>query len=78
MSRYEHSAELGWRMQSEGSVQELVFGYGLHMEDLPNDMPPHIRAFIRKLLLDKPFLDEVGKYLDGATQEYAQKAGWAR
>lgn len=78
MSRYEHSADLGWKMQSEGSVQELIFGYGLSMEDLPNDMPPHIRAFIRKLLLDKPCLDEVGKYLDNATEEYAREVGWAR
>lgn len=75
-SRYEHSAELGWRADREGGVAELIFGYGLSVEDLPNDMPPHIRAFVRKLILDKPYLEEVKKYLEGATTEYAQKAGW--
>lgn len=75
-TRYEHSAELGWKADSEGGIAELIFGYGLSMDDLPNDMPPHIRAFIRQLNAVKPSLDEVRRYLEKATQDYAQRAGW--
>lgn len=76
VNRYEHSAELGWKADTEGGVAELIFGYGLNMEDLPNDMPGHIRAFIRQLIAVKPSLDEVQRYLNKATEEYAQQAGW--
>jgi hypothetical protein len=70
MSRYEHSAALGWKADCEGGIAELIFGYGLSMEDLPNDMPPHIRAFIRQLIAVKPSLREVQKYLEKAVSEY--------
>jgi len=70
MTRYEHSADLGWKANCEGGVHELIFCYGLRMEDLPNDMPPHIRAFIRQLNAVRPSLEEVRKYLDKAVNEY--------
>jgi len=70
VTRYEHSADLGWKMQSEGSIQELIFGYGLLMEDLPNDMPSHIRAFVRQCNAVSASLDEIRKYLEKAVDEY--------
>lgn len=69
-SRYEHSADLGWRADREGSVHELIFGFGLRMEDLPNDMPPAMRAKVRQLLAVKPALDELRRYLEKAVNAY--------
>ena len=69
-SRYEHSADLGWKADSEGGVAELIFGYGLRMEDLPNDMPPEIRRKIRQLIAVEPVLEDVRKYLEKAVNEY--------
>jgi hypothetical protein len=68
--RYEHSADMGWKADSEGGVAELIWGYGLRMEDLPNDMPPPIRAKIRELLAVTPALEEVRRYLENAVNEY--------
>lgn len=76
MSRYEHSADLGWRADREGGLADLIFECDLRMEDLPNDMPGHIRAFVRQLIMSKPYLEEVQRYLEGATAEYARKVGW--
>lgn len=70
MSRYEHSADMGWKANSEGSLQELIFGYGLRMVDLPNDMPPAMRAKIRQLLEVEPVLIEVRQYLEAAVNAY--------
>lgn len=75
LSRYEHSAELGWKADTEGGLAELIFGRGLQMEDLPNDMPPHLRAFVRHLNLVKPYLEEVEKYLREAVDSY-EYAAW--
>lgn len=74
--RYEHSADLGWKADQEGGLAELIFGYGLKTEDLPNDMPPHIRALVRQLILARPYFDEVQRYLENATEEYARREGW--
>lgn len=70
MSRYEHSADMGWKANSEGSLQELIFGYGLRMVDLPNDMPPAMRANIRQLIAVDPILREVRQYLEKAVNDY--------
>jgi hypothetical protein len=70
MSRYEHSADLGWKAGCEGGVTELIFGYGLSMEDLPNDMPPNIRALVKQLLDVGPSLRELQDYLEKAVNEY--------
>lgn len=68
--RYEHSADMGWKADSEGGVAELIFGYGLRMTELPNDMPPLIRAKIKLLLAVDPVLREVSDYLEKAVREY--------
>lgn len=68
--RYEHSADMGWKSDSEGSLHELIFGYGLRMEELPNDMPPAMRAKIRQLLAVEPVLIEVRQYLEAAVNAY--------
>lgn len=70
MSRYEHSADMGWKADSQGGVDALIFGYGLRMEDLPNDMPAPLRARVRELLAVKPALEEVRQYLEKAVNDY--------
>lgn len=70
MSRYEHSADLGWKAGSEGGLTELIWGYGLRMDDLPNDMPPEIRRLVRQLLAVTPALREVERYLEKAVMDY--------
>ena len=72
-TRYEHSAELGWKTDSEGGVPAMIFGYGLRMEDLPNDMPPHIRALVKKLNEAAPAVEELERYLEKAVNEYDYK-----
>jgi hypothetical protein len=70
VSRYEHSADLGWKADCEGGVAEMIFGYGLCMEDLPNDMPPEIRAHIKRILMVKSALEAVEQYLEKAVNDY--------
>ena len=71
--RYEHSADLGWKSDCEGGVEQLIFNYGLRMEDLPNDMPPPMRAKIKQLIEIEPVLEEVRRYLEKAVNEYDYK-----
>lgn len=70
MSRYEHSADMGWKADCEGGVAELIFGYGVRMEDLPNDMPPEMRRKIKLLIEIEPVLEEVRKYFEKAVNDY--------
>lgn len=69
--KYENSAELGWKADNEGGALELIFGYGLDIEDLPDDMPTHIRAYIRQILTVAPAVEAVEQYLDKAVSDYA-------
>lgn len=77
-TRYEHSAEMGWEADCKGGAAQLIFGGTLTPEDLPDDMPSVMRAYVRKLLMDKPCLDELQKYLDQATTAYATAHRWQR
>lgn len=73
MSKYEHSAELGWKVDSEGGLPEFVFGYGVSIEDLPEDTPTPIRAYFRQILAVTPAIEAVEKYLDKAVSDYADE-----
>lgn len=70
MSQYEHSAALGWAMEAEGSLESLIYNYGISMESLPDDLPPHIRGFFRSILIGMPQFEEIRKYLEGAVEEF--------
>jgi hypothetical protein len=66
---YATSAELAEKADDEGGIAKLIFGYGLSMEDLPLDLPTHIRGLIRQLLMVKPSLEEVSRYLEKSRDE---------
>lgn len=70
MSKYATSAELGMKSDSEGGFCELLFGYGLDIEDLPDDMPGPVRAFVRQLKACENSLNEIERYLDKAVADH--------
>lgn len=72
-SKYPTSADLGRAADSEGGVLELLFGYGLELEDLPADLPTHVRAFIRQILAVTPAVEAVEAFLDKAVSDYADE-----
>lgn len=37
MSSYESREELADKIDYEGGIYDMLFGYGLHRDDLPND-----------------------------------------
>lgn len=63
MSAYNSSRELAAKMDSEGGLADLLFGYGLSPDDLPDDMPGSIWDKINTLLDIKPLYDEVQSWL---------------
>lgn len=50
MSKYNSGHELATKMDSEGGLAEMLFGYGLNKDDLPDDMPNYIRDKLFDLL----------------------------
>ncbi len=63
MSKYESSAELAGKAESEG-LEYFIFGYGLSEAELPDDLPPKIRnCFLRVLAVQKD-MDQISRYLD--------------
>jgi len=73
--RFAHSAEMAWEAGMCGGLAAMVFVRDLEMTDLPNDMPPHIRAFVRQLVCTRVQFREVEKYLERAAQEYTSAEG---
>ena len=71
-ARYENSAELGWKIDSEGGLCEMLFGYGLHVEELPHDLPDEIRRLIGKLLSIQWMVEEVEQYFCEAVATYQE------
>jgi hypothetical protein len=70
MGKYASVLELAQKADDEGGVASFVFGYGIDMDDLPPDLPAHIRAFFRQLNAVKPSLQEVSRYLDGVATRF--------
>lgn len=50
MSRYNSCRELAQKMDNEGGLDGMIFGYGLTLEDLPDDMPLEHKATVSTLL----------------------------
>lgn len=60
MSRYETRQELAEKIDWEGGLEEFAFGYGVNLEDLPDD---EIRELFAKLLEVAPVLDQINRLL---------------
>ena len=48
MSDYNSSRELAEKMDSEGGLAEMLYNYGLDVDNLPKDMPEEIKYKIRE------------------------------
>ena len=69
MGKYASVLELAQKADDEGGVASFVFGYGVDTDDLPPDLPSHIRAFFRQLNAVKPSLQEISRYLNGVVED---------
>lgn len=58
MSRYESRQELANKSDYEGGILEMLFGYGLSVEDVPED-DQELRDAITACLTIKPALDHL-------------------
>jgi hypothetical protein len=50
VSSYNSSRELALKMDSEGGLAEMMYGYGLEISDLPADMRPDIKEKLLNLM----------------------------
>lgn len=64
MGRYNSARELAQKMDYEGGLTGMVFGYGLRKEDIPDDVPPEIRLRLHKLINMEPLVNKVEAYFN--------------
>jgi hypothetical protein len=64
MSKYESSRDLACKADNEGGLDGMVFGYGLAVADLPDDMPADIVEAIQKLLAVTGDYEKAEAYLN--------------
>ena len=50
MTKYESMQELANKADWEGGIDELIFGYGLTLDELPDDASDEVRQLVGKLL----------------------------
>ena len=74
--RYNSCRELGQKMDSEGGLAEMLYGYGLSVEDLPDDMPATIREQVEFLLTAQEAHDNVQSYLYEQAEAGSQPGDW--
>jgi hypothetical protein len=63
MSRYENRQELANKIDWEGGIHEMLFGYGLSRGDLPQDDDELLVAF--------EYVEELLATLDGRIERFA-------
>lgn len=68
MSKYDDAEQLGNKMSWEGGAGEFIFGYGIKMEDLPDDLPEPVREAFATLL--QPAIVNAMDVLDEWGSEY--------
>jgi hypothetical protein len=64
VSRYASSGELARKADNEGGLDGLLFGYGLRVSELPDDMPAEIVTAIKKLLAVAGAYEQAEAYLE--------------
>ena len=70
MSKYASSGELAAKADWEGGLDEMIFGYGLELKDLPDDMPAHIVNAIAKVLDVSTYFEQAQDYLNTKLENY--------
>lgn len=63
MGTYNSSREMAMKMDDEGGLGELIFGYGFQPVDIPADMPPRMRSKLMDLLDMRTVYSEVQTWL---------------
>jgi len=76
VSKYNSSRELALKMDSEGGLAEMLFGYGLDADDLPDDMRPDIRENLLKLKALADEYDSVQSWLYSEMDEPPRIGDW--
>lgn len=68
MARYESRQEIADKADWEGGTLDLVFGYGLSVEDLPED-DQELRDALTELLALRPAIDRFNNLLPEPGEE---------
>ena len=66
---YQSSAEMAAHADEEGGITELIFGRGMELSELPDDIPNEIYEAIDQLINVKPRVEQISAYLDSKLAE---------
>lgn len=69
MSRYESRQEIADKADWEGGTLDFVFGYGLSVEELPED-DQELRDALAELLAMRPAIEKFKSLLPEPGEEY--------
>lgn len=68
MATYESRQELADKADYEGGIAEMLFGYGLHPDDVPED-DVELREAIAEALKAGPWIEKINGLLPEPGQE---------
>ena len=64
MSKYDDREELAAKVEWEGGVSETILGYGITVEDLPDETPAEVRAAWARMEAVSPDERMIGHWLE--------------
>ena len=67
---YESSAEMAAHADEEGGITGLIFGRGMELSELPDDIPNEIYAAIVRIGNVRNSVQTVAAYLDSKLAEW--------
>lgn len=73
---YNSSRELAQKADYEGGLDGMIFGYGLSLDELPDDMPEEIYLAIQRVLEVKEDFDRAARFLDEAMDSDPVPGDW--
>ena len=76
MAKYNSGRELAQKADNEGGLDGMIFGYGLTLEELPDDMPLEHKAIVSTLLGLKSAYDLAENWLYEQMDKESQPGDW--
>lgn len=76
MSAYNSSRDLAEKVAYEGGLAEMIFSYGLGLDDLPDDMPENIRVCLTHVIGVSDSYEQVQKFLYEEADKDPQPGDW--
>lgn len=65
---YSNVYELASKADWEGGITEMLYGYGIDIDDLPSDTPLGIVEDFKRALAAAPAINRISEWLDEALQ----------